>query len=384
MINPAKRIGQVKEYYFSSKLREIDEMRQNGHDVLNLGIGSPDLAPPLEVIDELTDQSKQPHNHAYQSYRGIPELRTAFASWYRQWFNVNLDPNSEILPLLGSKEGIMHISMAYLEQGDEALVPNPGYPTYAAVVQLTGANIRHYTLKEENNWLPDFEELESQDLSKVKVMWVNYPHMPTGAKANKALFEKLVDFGQRHRILICNDNPYSFILNKEPMSILSVDGAKEVALELNSLSKAHNMAGWRIGLVAGKAKYLQDIMRFKSNMDSGMFKPAQLAAVRALSINADWYEYLNEVYRKRRQRIFELLNFLGCQYDQQQSGLFVWANTGKSNVDGYKLSDELLYKAHVFITPGGIFGSQGKNYIRISLCNNEETLNTAFNRIQKL
>ena len=384
MIQTAKRLGQVKEYYFSTKLREIGRMLKEGYDVINLGIGSPDLIPPTEVIEELLIQSNRPDVHAYQSYQGIPELREAFSNWYLKWFNVALDPNSEVLPLIGSKEGIMHISMTYLEQGDEVLVPNPGYPAYAAVARLTGATIRSYNLDAINGWLPDLNELESTDLSKVKIMWVNYPNMPTGAKAKIAFFERLIVFGRKHEILICNDNPYAFILNNEPLSILSVDGAKEVALELNSLSKAHNMAGWRIGMVAGDAEHLKNILRFKSNMDSGMFKPAQLAAVKALNISKDWYQQLNEVYTRRRQLVFQLLDELDCTYNTEQSGLFVWAKINPSYQDAFAVSDFLLEQSHVFVTPGGIFGSQGNSYIRISLCKDEKTLKTAIQRIKNL
>ena len=382
-IQPARRMGEVKEYYFSIKLKEIAKMREAGKDVLNLGIGSPDLPPSQVAIDELATQSKHRANHAYQSYIGIPALRKAFSDWYAEWFDVQLDPNGEVLPLMGSKEGIMHISMTYLEEGDEVLVPNPGYPAYRSVANFTGATIREYELKEDNNWFPDLDALGQQDLSKVKIMWVNYPNMPTGARATKAFFEKLVAFGRQHRILICNDNPYAFILNKKPLSILSVEGAKEVALELNSLSKAHNMAGWRIGMLAGKAEYLQTILRFKSNMDSGMFKPLQLAAVKALGNPPSWYEELNAVYRERRETVFELLDLLYCTYDRDQVGMFVWAKIPPQFKDGFALSDEVLYKAHVFITPGGIFGSMGDGYIRVSLCSDGVLFEEAIRRIKQ-
>lgn len=382
-IQPASRLGQVEEYYFSRKLREIAQMREAGNDVLNLGIGSPDLPPAPEVIDVLHNTSSMPGNHGYQSYTGIPEFRQAFANWYQRWFQVDLDPNLEILPLMGSKEGIMHISMTYLEAGDEVLVPNPGYPTYSAVARLTGADIRHYELLPEKGWFPDLKALATEDLSRVKIMWVNYPNMPTGTPATRAFFDELVDFARTHQILIVNDNPYAFILNDEPLSILSVPGAMDVALELNSLSKSHNMAGWRSGMLAGRADYLQTILRFKSNMDSGMFRPMQLAAVTALDLSEEWYQSLNDIYRERRQTVFRLLDELGCSYDTEQVGMFVWAAVPSTYQDGYALSDEVLEKAHVFITPGGIFGSRGEPFIRVSLCSSTEMFTEALQRIKR-
>lgn len=382
IIKTANRLGEVKEYYFSVKLREIAEMRAQGKEVLNLGIGSPDLPPPADVIEELSTQVRQLENHSYQSYKGIPELREAFAAWYRNWFGVSLDPESEILPLIGSKEGIMHISMTYLEAGDEVLVPNPGYPAYRAVANLTGATIREYRLEPELGWYPDLNKLAQQDLSKVKIMWVNYPNMPTGTPASRAFFEELVAFGKKHEILICNDNPYAFILNDNPISLLDIPGAMEVVLELNSLSKAHNMAGWRVGMIAGHPDYLNTILRFKSNMDSGMFKPVQLAAVKALHSPPSWYKGLNAVYRERRGKVFELLDLLGCVYDPEQVGMFVWAKIPVKYVDAFALSDEVLYKAHVFMTPGGIFGSTGNGYIRISLCGDGGLFEEAIRRVK--
>lgn len=358
-------------------------MRAEGKEVLNLGIGSPDLPPSQVAIDELALQSQHRNNHAYQSYIGIPELRSAFANWYAEWFEVKLNPEDEILPLMGSKEGIMHISMTYLEEGDEVLVPNPGYPAYRSVANFTGATIREYKLKAENDWFPDLEALAKEDLSKVKIMWVNYPNMPTGARATQTFFEKLIAFAHKQQILICNDNPYAFILNNQPLSILNVAGAKEVALELNSLSKAHNMAGWRIGMLAGKAEYLQTILRFKSNMDSGMFKPLQLAAVKALGNPPSWYDSLNAVYRERRETVFELLDLLQCSYDKDQVGMFVWAKIPPQFQNGFALSDNVLYNAHVFITPGGIFGSMGDDYIRISLCSDGVLYEEAIRRIKQ-
>ena len=384
IIQPASRLGEVKEYYFSVKLKEIARMRKEGKEVLNLGIGSPDLPPSPEAIEVLQEQSSNQTVHGYQSYVGLPELRSAFSNWYNHWFQVDLDPNTEVLPLIGSKEGIMHISMTYLEAGDAVLVPNPGYPAYRAVANLTGASIMEYELRSENDWLPDLEALAQRDLSKVKIMWVNYPNMPTGTKATKAFFKDLIDFAKAHQILICNDNPYAFILNDQPLSILSVEGAKEVALELNSLSKAHNMAGWRVGMLAGKATYLQTILRFKSNMDSGMFKPVQLAAAKALQSDQSWYSALNATYQARREKVFELLDLLSCSYNKDQVGLFVWAKIPASFKDGYELSDKVLYSVNVFITPGAIFGSQGNQYIRVSLCSDTAIFEEAIKRIKTL
>ncbi|GJM33027.1 MAG: aminotransferase [Saprospiraceae bacterium] len=384
IIAPAGRLGEIEEYYFSRKLREIAEMRADGHEVLNLGIGSPDLPPSQATIDTLAIQSQTPDNHGYQSYAGLPELRSAMGQWYQDWFGVSLQAQTEVLPLIGSKEGIMHISMTYLEAGDEVLVPNPGYPAYRAVAQLTGARIREYLLDEANAWLPDLDALEAEDLSRVKIMWLNYPNMPTGAKANKAFFARLIDFARRKQILICNDNPYAFILNDQPESLLSIPGAMDVALELNSLSKAHNMAGWRVGMLVGKAAYLQNILRFKSNMDSGMYKPVQLAAIQALQNPPSWYEQLNKEYHLRRVKVFELMDRLDCRYDTNQVGLFIWARIPNRYRNGYELADEVLYKTHVFITPGGIFGSQGDNYIRISLCSPVAQFELALKRLEDL
>ncbi|MGK0391538.1 MAG: LL-diaminopimelate aminotransferase [Maribacter sp.] len=380
-IKSSDRLGEVKEYYFSQKLREIAEMNQAGKNVLNLGIGSPDLAPHPSVISVLHDHSSNLNNHAYQSYKGIPELRNAFSNWYKKYFNVQLNAEKEILPLMGSKEGIMHISMSFLNEGDEVLVPNPGYPAYAAVTKLAGGKIRNYDLIEHNNWLPNLEELSTQNLSKVKIMWVNYPNMPTGAMAQKSFFKELISFGKRHNIIIINDNPYAFILNDDPISILGIKGAKEIAMELNSLSKAQNMAGWRIGVLAGKKEWLDTVLRFKSNMDSGMFKPLQLAAVKALELNQDWYDNLNTIYKKRQLKVFEIMELLNCKYDKNQKGLFVWAKIPTSYKSGFELSDEILYNKNVFITPGGIFGSNGDRYIRISLCSKVEIFEETILRI---
>jgi len=383
IIATANRLGEVKEYYFSTKLKEIARMNAEGKQVINLGIGSPDMLPPKEVLETLATESQRTGVHGYQSYVGIPELRNAFADWYATHFNVELDAATEVLPLIGSKEGIMHISMTYLQAGDEVLIPNPGYPAYRAVANLTGASIREYKLSEERGWLPDLKALAKEDLSKVKIMWVNYPHMPTGTQASKAFYEELIAFAKAQQILICNDNPYSFILNDNPFSILSVEGAKEVALELNSLSKAHNMAGWRIGMLGGASRYIQNILRFKSNMDSGMFRPVQLAAVKALSLDKSWYENLNKAYRERQQKAFELMDLLDCQYDKKQTGLFVWAKIPAKYKSAFDLSDKILYGANVFITPGSIFGSQGDRYIRASLCSTVEVFEESINRIKQ-
>ena len=380
-IRTASRLSGIEEYYFSQKLREIANMRAEGKAVINLGIGSPDLPPSPETVEELSEQSKKSDQHAYQSYAGTPELRKAFAKWYQDWFGVTLHPDKEILPMIGSKEGIMHIAMTYLEAGDEALVPDPGYPTYRAATALTGASVRLYALSEDRRWLPDLDALAASDLSRVKLMWVNYPHMPTGAQADRGFFSDLIAFAKAHHILLVNDNPYAFILNERPLSLLSIDGAREVALELNSLSKSHNMAGWRVGMLAGQANFLSDVLRFKSNMDSGMFKPVQLAAVRALESPASWYSDLNAIYRGRRNKAFALLDLLNCTYDPNQTGMFVWARIPATYADAYELSDQILYNNNVFMTPGGIFGEQGRQYIRVSLCSDEATFETAIARI---
>lgn len=383
-IKPSKRLGEVKEYYFSKKLRQIREMRSNGIDVLNLGIGSPDLPAAESVVTTLKEATLEKNAHQYQGYAGLPELREAFSTWYQNHYQVTLNPANELLPLIGSKEGIMHISMAFLDEGDQVLVPNPGYPTYSSATRLAGGVPLYYNLSDENNWLPNFQELEQQDLLNVKIMWVNYPHMPTGAAATKQLFEELVAFGRKHQILICNDNPYSFILNDNPLSIMSVDNAKDIALELNSLSKSHNMAGWRMGMVAGDADYLQTILRFKSNMDSGMFRPIQKAAVKALEQPKSWYDDLNMIYAKRQKEIYRIFDQLECTYDVSRGGMFVWAKVPSQFKNGYELSDMLLNEAHVFITPGGIFGTQGDNYIRASLCNPIDVLKVAQGRVESV
>ncbi|HUC81222.1 MAG TPA: aminotransferase class I/II-fold pyridoxal phosphate-dependent enzyme [Flavisolibacter sp.] len=381
-IQLANRLNGIGEYYFSQKLREIEGMNKEGAAVINLGIGSPDMAPAAKVIDTLQNETGKPTVHGYQNYKGVVTLREAIAAWYAKWYGVQLDAATEILPLIGSKEGIMHICMTYLNEGDEVLIPNPGYPTYRSAVMLAGGKCVEYNLTEANDWQPDFATLEKTNLSNVKLMWVNYPHMPTGQLPTKELFQKLVAFGKKHNILICHDNPYSFILNEEPMSLLSVDGAKEVAVELNSLSKSHNMAGWRIGMLCGAKERIEEVLRFKSNMDSGMFLPAQLAAAKALSLDEGWHKHLNEQYSQRRQKAFELLDLLGCQYSTSQAGLFVWARIPGEYKDGYELSDKILHEAKVFITPGGIFGSEGNGYIRVSLCSTTGNFEGAINRIK--
>ena len=381
-ISTASRLNSVEEYYFSTKLKQIAQFKAEGIPVINIGIGSPDLAPSQKTIDALTAAAVNPNNHAYQGYQGIPALRKAFADFYATHYQVALNSDSEVLPLIGSKEGIMHIAMAYLEAGDETLIPNPGYPTYQAACSLAGAKVLTYELSEKTGWLPDLKALELRDLSKVKIMWVNYPHMPTGAKADHVFFEELRKFALKHSILIVNDNPYSFILNDKPISMLSVPGMMEVGIELNSLSKSHNMAGWRIGALLGKSEYLNPVLKFKSNMDSGMFLPLQLAAVEALSADIKWFEQQNEIYKSRQKRVFELLDLLACTYDKGQTGMFVWAKTPDNFSSGYALSDQILIENAVFITPGGIFGSQGNEYIRISLCAKEEIFKEVIQRIK--
>ena len=383
-IRPAERLNNVSEYYFSKKLKEVAALNAAGKNIISLGIGSPDLPPSPEAIKVLSDQAALPNTHGYQPYNGLPELRKAFATWYETWYGVTLNPDTEIQPLIGSKEGILHISMAFLNPGDGVLVPNPGYPTYASVTQLVQAEAFTYKLLPENGWEPDFEALEAMDLSRVKLMWVNYPNMPTGAKATMALFEKLVDFGRRHGIVICNDNPYSFILNEDYLSLLKVPGALEGCIELNSMSKSHNMPGWRIGMLATNPTFLQWIMQVKSNVDSGQFRPMQLAAVEALKADQTWYAGMNAVYKRRRLLAESILKALGCTWDPAQSGLFLWGRVPENGLDGAALSDKVLYEANVFITPGFIFGSQGERYVRLSLCCTEENLAKALERVSAL
>ncbi len=381
-IKTANRLASINEYYFSQKLREIDDLNKEGKNIINLGIGSPDLPPHPDVIKVLQDEAAKLNTHAYQSYKGSPILRNAVADWYSKWYDVTLNADKEILPLIGSKEGIMHICMTYLNEGNEALIPNPGYPTYKSAVTLAGGNCVNYDLVEENNWLPDFVELSKTDLSKVKLMFVNYPHMPTGQLPTNNVFEKIIAFAKANNILVINDNPYSFILNEKPISIFSANGAKDVAIELNSLSKSQNMAGWRVGVMCGAKERIEEVLRFKSNMDSGMFLPVQLAAAKALGLGKDWYDSVNVIYKKRKEKAFELLDLLDCKYDKTQAGMFVWAKTSTIFENGYTLSDDVLYNTNVFITPGGIFGSNGNCYIRISLCAPVEKFEVAIDRIK--
>ena len=380
----ADRIGGVEEYYFSKKLREIDQMRASGKEVINLGIGSPDQPPHPDVIATLAAEAAKPGNHGYQPYKGAAILRDAFSAWYATRYGVSLDPNSEILPLIGSKEGIMHICMTYLNPGDKVLVPNPGYPTYRSAAKIAGGVCVDYKLRESNGWQPDFEEIERQGMKGVKLMIVNYPHMPTGALPKEDLFERLVAFARKHGILLVHDNPYSFIRNPHPASLLSVPDAKDVVIELNSLSKSHSMAGWRIGMIGAARERIDEIIRFKSNMDSGMFYPMQAAAAKALCLGDDWYRGINELYGRREAKAYEILDTIGCSYDPKQAGLFVWGRLPEGDGDCYQYSDKILYNCGVFLTPGGIFGSEGLQYIRISLCATEETLQRSIDKIKQV
>lgn len=388
-INPARRVGGVKEYYFSRKLREVAEMNARGLDVISLGIGGPDLPPSEEVIETLCTAARNPSNHSYQSYTGIPELREAFSRWYARYYGVSLDPATELLPLIGSKEGIMHITMAFVNPGDCVLVPDPGYPTYTSVSRLAEAEVIKYTLAPDRGWMPDFETLEQLPEvreGRVKVMWLNYPNMPTGTPATRELFERAVRFGRDYGIVIVNDNPYSFILKPsgaKPLSILDVEGAKDVCIEMNSLSKSHNMAGWRVAMLASNAEFISWILRVKSNIDSGQFKPVMLAAARALELGDEWYESLNSVYAARRKVAEEIMNELECRFDPSQRGLFLWGRIPDSEESSEALADRLLHERRVFITPGFIFGEQGERYIRISLCATEENLRRALERIKE-
>jgi aspartate/methionine/tyrosine aminotransferase len=384
-IVPAERLNSVSEYFFSTKLKEVAEMNARGLNVISLGIGSPDLPPSQQTIDALAKSAAEPTAHGYQPYIGIPELRNAFADFYKKWFSVDLNPASEIQPLIGSKEGILHISMAFLNPGDGVLVPNPGYPTYSSVSNLVQANVISYDLDENNNWEPNFEALEQNDLSNVKLMWVNYPNMPTGASATVELFEKLVAFGKKYNIVICNDNPYSFILNNKHLSILQVEGAKDICIELNSMSKSHNMPGWRMGMLASNAQFVQWILKVKSNIDSGQFKPMQVAAVAALNNSDEWHNEMNiNLYRSRRNKAEAIMTQLGCTFDPKQVGMFLWGKIPSKYTDSAELADKILYQAKVFITPGFIFGDKGTRYIRISLCANENMLQQALERIKEM
>jgi aspartate/methionine/tyrosine aminotransferase len=380
MITTAKRLDTVEEYYFSSKLREVRQLQSEGKSIINMGIGSPDLSPSKAVIEAVAAAIQDENGHGYQSYQGLPELRKGMADFYQDQFGVELNPNNEILPLMGSKEGIMHISLAFLNEGDHVLIPNPGYPTYTSVTNLVGAVPVYYDLKEANAWEPDFEALEKLDLSKVKIMWLGYPHMPTGARGSLALFEKLVAFAKKHNILLVNDNPYSFVLNDNPMSLLQVEGAKEVALELNSLSKTFNMAGWRVGMVLGNPEIIDAVLKVKSNMDSGMYYGIQKGAIAALNCDKSWFEDQNKIYRRRRELTEKLAEKLGCEVYKEGVGLFVWAKLPEGIESAEKFIDEILYEKHIFITPGTIFGSNGEGYIRFSLCVKEEKVQEAIDR----
>ncbi|RZJ66472.1 MAG: aminotransferase class I/II-fold pyridoxal phosphate-dependent enzyme [Flavobacterium sp.] len=383
MIQLANRLNTVEEYYFSQKLREVRELIAAGNPVINMGIGSPDLQPSEAVISAIKDAMSDAGAHQYQSYQGLPELRKAIANFYKTQFDVDADFNSEILPLMGSKEGIMHISLAFLNEGDEVLIPNPGYPTYSSVTNLVGAIPKYYDLTENLDWQPDFDALENQDLSKVKIMWVNYPHMPTGARGSLELFEKLIAFAKKHSILIVNDNPYSFVLNDAPMSIFQVKGAKDVALELNSLSKTFNLSGWRVGFVIGNKSLVDAVLKVKSNMDSGMFYGIQKGAIAALESGKEWFEKQNEIYKRRRDLVFKFADSLECSYDTNSAGMFVWAKLPSHITNAEAFVDKLLYEKHVFITPGSIFGSNGDGYIRFSLCLSEEKIEEVLIRFEQ-
>jgi len=385
----SNRLEGIGEYYFSQKLREIDALNKQGRNVINLGIGSPDLPPHPDVIRVLQEESAKPNVHAYQGYKGSAILRNALSDWYAKWYGVKLDPETEILPLIGSKEGIMHVCMTYLNPGDLVMVPNPGYPTYRSAAKMAGGTIVEYTLREENNWFPDFDELQRivdahpGAKQRGSMAWVNYPHMPTGQLPDDTIFEKWIAFAKKNNVLVCHDNPYSFILNDKPISILSVPGAKETALELNSLSKSQNMAGWRVGMLASGKQVVDDVLRFKSNMDSGMFLPVQLAAAKAVSLDESWYAKVNQTYRERRQSVFQLLQLLNTSFSDNQAGMFVWAKIPHQYADGFAMSDEILKEAAVFITPGGIFGSAGNEFIRVSLCSPVQKFEEARERISK-
>jgi LL-diaminopimelate aminotransferase len=380
MMKAAKRLDTVQEYYFSKKLREVRALLVAGKPIINMGIGSPDLQPPPAVIEAIQQAVLQEGAHKYQSYQGLPAFRQAVADFYQKNYQVVVNPENEILPLMGSKEGILHISMAFLNKGDKVLIPNPGYPTYTSVTNLVEAVPVFYDLTSEHNWEPNFKQLEQEDLSNVKLMWVNYPHMPTGAKATENLFKKLIAFGKKHQLLIINDNPYSFVLNNNPLSILSIDGAKETAIELNSLSKSFNMAGWRVGMLLGATPILEEVLKVKTQMDSGMFYGIQQGAIAALKVSSGWFENMNEIYQKRRKLIWQIAEALDCTFDKNTSGMFVWAKipAGKK---AENIVDDLLYKHHIFIAPGTIFGSKGEGYIRFSLCVPEEKIKEALDRL---
>lgn len=384
-IVPAGRLANVSEYYFSRKLKEVAQMNAEGKDVISLGIGSPDMPPSEEAINVLCEQARRPDVHGYQPTVGIPELRKAMSDFYGKWYGVELNPDTEIQPLIGSKEGILHVTLAFVNPGDQVLVPNPGYPTYTSLNRILGSDIVTYNLLEEKGWMPDFDTLEAMDLSRVKLMWTNYPNMPTGANATKELYERLVDFARRKNIVIVNDNPYSFILNKQPLSILQIPGAKECCIEFNSMSKSHNMPGWRVGMLASNAQFVQWVLKIKSNIDSGTFRPLQLAAAEAYHNSEEWHHEANyTIYRERRDLAEEIMRTLGCSYDTNQVGMFLWGRIPDYLTDVEQLTEQVLHEARVFITPGFIFGSNGARYIRISLCAKKEKLAEALERIKEM
>ena len=384
-IKPADRLANVSEYYFSRKLKEVAKMNAEGKDIISLAIGSPDMPPSEETIKVLCEEAQKPNAHGYMPTVGIPELRQAMADWYKRWYNVDLDPNTEIQPLIGSKEGILHVTLAFVNPGDQVLIPNPGYPTYAAVNKILGSDIVYYDLLENNHWQPDFDALEKMDLSKVKMMWTNYPNMPTGGNASMELYARIVDFARRHHIVVVNDNPYSFILNKKPISILNVPGAKDCCIEFNSMSKSHNMPGWRFGMLSSNAQFIQWILKIKSNIDNGMFRPMQLAAVQAYHNSEEWHATYNfDVYQRRRNLAEQIMTTLGCTFDPEQVGMFLWGRIPDHYADVEQLTEKILHEARVFITPGFIFGSNGNRYIRISLCAKEEKIKEALQRIQQI
>ncbi len=382
-IQPADRVAEIKEYYFSRKLREVARLNAEGKDIISLGIGGPDLPPAPQVIDTLTETARRDDSHSYQNFRGIPELREAFADWYQRFYGVALNPDTEIQPLIGSKEGILYVSLAFLNPGDGVLVPNPGYPTYTSASKIVGAEIFNYDLTQENGWYPDFEAMEKLPLERIKLMWINYPQMPTGAPASEALYRKIIDFGRKHNIVIAHDNPYSFILNDHPVSLLSVEGAKDIAIEMNSLSKSHNMAGWRVAMLATNPEFLEWIIKVKSNVDSGQFLPVMRAAAAALRLPDDWYRKVNETYSRRRRIAEEIMTAIGCTFDPSQRGLFLWGRIPEEAEGSEALADKILYRARVFVTPGFIFGSNGDRYIRISLCAKEPALKEALRRVKE-
>ena len=382
-IKPAERLSLVSEYYFSRKLKEVAQMKAEGKDVISLAIGSPDMPPSEKTISKLCEVAQRPDSHGYQITMGIPELRQAMADFYKRWYDVDLDPSKEILPLIGSKEGILHVTLAFVNPGEEVLVPNPGYPTYTSLSKILGAKVVNYDLMEENGWQPDFNQLENMDLSRVRLMWTNYPNMPTGGNARMETYRKLVDFARRHNIVVVNDNPYSFILNKQPMSLLQVEGAKDCCIEFNSMSKSHNMPGWRVGMCIANPTFISWILRIKSNIDSGTFRGIQLAAAEALANDDEWHHEANiETYARRRQYAEQIMDILGCTYDKNQVGMFLWGKIPEKYADSEELTELVLHKARVFITPGFIFGSKGQRYIRISLCANESVFAAALQRVR--